>query len=767
MPTGSTDSFALVPNVLMLQPALDTHRLTGINNGLYASNYQLTTPEIISTMGEPFNFSKAGNMDSAKSAPSRGNLLPDPYYSTATTDVYVCTKDDCAQQFTSFSEIQKHGDERHQNSATFIAYHSFYVLHSTMSRYGFYKSPMRFWCRLCSTEKGFETNLMLRDHAQKQHPWVCLPEQIESVPDVAGACPPSTAVVGSESLLDIPPASRCSSRDTVVGELTDPDHPDGRQAIHRIKKLGKTGQLDWEGHRGMLSELYITQDHSLDQVMEHMSSTYNFHAKMRAYKERFKLWGFDKNVPAHDMAAIVALVEKRKREDGKESLVFFKGRLIKTMKMERYKRRKMVQEKIGEPAALPSHIRCETPPLGSPISDSPKMNDCSSHIPISESLCHNVKSLADATFNDYWVLNEVPKVKVPEESGSQTFSNRTRTLLSQASAHETRDDHEGAERLYREVLELPDTKKDSTAVFDALRGVVRIRAKAEELGTVIPELERLVAGCLCFFGPKHETYLSLALELAGKYYILGRQLEGNVLIGRLLAAYETSSGKIQEDPCAFLLTRASRWNPEVVGTPRFNTVYWRLIEQYEHSENWEDSVSLTLDIIELLQDTSSQDRVLAKTTESYLRRAYGLYTRQEKHVRYAHCHKLLNCTLVQVNESGASWMDKVLILLDVLQNDLTAHYFLAVPIAHHRQPITKLIRCYEALSQPLKIAALISEVRTRSTLARHWSPFDWEVFIEELRTYARELQEISPNGLTIEVLLTLAREYETVENMMV
>ena len=748
---------AAVCDALMLRPASEMHHLT-ISNNLYTSKHQEANLDTTYTTDGQSSFSNPGTNDNTNHTHSPGVLSPDSYRS----NVYVCTKDGCALQFSSLSESQKHNDERHQIFPVPVEYHSFYVLHSSISRYGFYKSARRFYCRLCSTEKEFETGCMLRDHAQKQHPWIALPEDIDRVPDVTLAC--------SGSLPDVPVASRCSSHSTVVGELTGREHSDDGNPVHNVKKRGKTGHLDWEAHRGVLSELYMTEDHSLEQVMEHMSSIYDFHAKMRAYKERFKLWGFDKNVPARDMGIIVALVEKRKREDGKDSQVFFRGRLIKPMKMERFKRRKMVQEEIGETVALPGHIRCETPPVEPSTSDNHQTDDFSSRALNSNSPWRSVKDLADATLNDYLALNggmSTSKSKFSGECDGQELVGHTRALISRASAHETRDDYKGAERLYRRVLKLPDTQKDSIAVFDSLRAVVRMRMKTDELEAALPELERLVGGCLCLFGPEHETYTTIALELAVKYHLAGRPLEGNVLIVRLLATYEASpAGKISEDSCSFLLTRASRWNPDVVESPLFNAVYWRLIEQYEQSRNWEDSLTLTLDIVDLLQDASSEEIIHAKTIESYLRRAYSLYTRHEKHGRYAHCHKLLNCTLVHLDKSGGSWMHKILVLFDVLQNDLTSQYFSAVPIEHQQKPATKLMRCYEALSQPVRIVLLGSEIRIRSALAKHWSPLDWEVLIEELRTYAHELQEKTPNSPTIKELLSLAREFETAKHLM-
>jgi len=41
------------------------------------------------------------------------------------------------------------------------------------------------------------------------------------------------------------------------------------------------------------------------------------------------------------MRLIVAMVDKRKREEGKETRVFFKDRLVEPKKMERFKKRKL------------------------------------------------------------------------------------------------------------------------------------------------------------------------------------------------------------------------------------------------------------------------------------------------------------------------------------------------------------------------------------------------------------------------------------------
>ena len=142
-----------------------------------------------------------------------------------------------------------------------------------------------------------------------------------------------------------------------------------------IKFMG----LDWEKYRPLLHQLYVDEDRSLDQVMEYMHKKLVFNAKYvflerplhilsdlntrkRIYKMKFKLWEIEKNIPARDMKGIVALVEKRKREHGKDSHVYYKGRLVDARKMDRFKKRKLAattsdeEESVG----MSTHTRLVT-----------------------------------------------------------------------------------------------------------------------------------------------------------------------------------------------------------------------------------------------------------------------------------------------------------------------------------------------------------------------------------------------------------------------
>lgn len=175
-------------------------------------------------------------------------------------DIYVCTYGDCQRRFLTLPEVQKHKEDTHHQVSPPPALHTFYVLHAAIARHAVYKSTARFWCRLCSEEKAFWDLTMLADHARNEHPDVNVSDSVQQLASVAAASlNPSSA--------NKPDAMRDSSHDTVIGDT-------GNQG----SKAAQAG-LEWNRHRAVLSDLYIQQDKSLDQVMTHMSDTYGFHAK--------------------------------------------------------------------------------------------------------------------------------------------------------------------------------------------------------------------------------------------------------------------------------------------------------------------------------------------------------------------------------------------------------------------------------------------------------------------------------------------------------
>ncbi|GIJ92153.1 hypothetical protein Asppvi_011129 [Aspergillus pseudoviridinutans] len=83
---------------------------------------------------------------------------------------------------------------------------------------------------------------------------------------------------------------------------------------------------EWERFKAEIERLYILENKTLPQVMNAMESMYGFERSKQQYQRRLKKWGLKKyELRAADWKAIGRRVEKRKREDGKESEVFFDG----------------------------------------------------------------------------------------------------------------------------------------------------------------------------------------------------------------------------------------------------------------------------------------------------------------------------------------------------------------------------------------------------------------------------------------------------------
>ena len=68
----------------------------------------------------------------------------------------------------------------------------------------------------------------------------------------------------------------------------------------------------------------------------------------RKYKAKIKQWSFKKHVSLSDVEAIIAKVEKRACEEGKDTLVLVGGVPMHPQRLETFKRRKFVKKSIPE-----------------------------------------------------------------------------------------------------------------------------------------------------------------------------------------------------------------------------------------------------------------------------------------------------------------------------------------------------------------------------------------------------------------------------------
>ncbi|KAH7327110.1 Clr5 domain-containing protein [Rhexocercosporidium sp. MPI-PUGE-AT-0058] len=113
----------------------------------------------------------------------------------------------------------------------------------------------------------------------------------------------------------------------------------------------------WDSHKEEIYQLYVDQNMTLKETMDAMETNHGFKASLRKWKMKIKEWKFEKNLPANEMKFIAAKADKRKAEDGKET-IFFRGNImIGLERLRNFKKRKLTAVEVAD---LP--ILVDTPP---------------------------------------------------------------------------------------------------------------------------------------------------------------------------------------------------------------------------------------------------------------------------------------------------------------------------------------------------------------------------------------------------------------------
>ncbi|KAH8694492.1 hypothetical protein BGZ61DRAFT_588458 [Ilyonectria robusta] len=90
-------------------------------------------------------------------------------------------------------------------------------------------------------------------------------------------------------------------------------------------RRAKYENLDWERHEAVLRSLYIDKNKSLADTMKIMEQQHSFNASQKLYKEKFKEWGWQKNLPVKYAQFMTEKAKKRMREDEKETIFMYGG----------------------------------------------------------------------------------------------------------------------------------------------------------------------------------------------------------------------------------------------------------------------------------------------------------------------------------------------------------------------------------------------------------------------------------------------------------
>jgi Clr5 domain len=101
---------------------------------------------------------------------------------------------------------------------------------------------------------------------------------------------------------------------------------------------------NWNAYKEEIRRVYVDEDKTLRETMQEVG----LKASERKWKEKLKEWGFQKNIPASDMAILVSKSQKRLREEGKDTIFYLKSGLegsdlveVKIERLESFKKRKI------------------------------------------------------------------------------------------------------------------------------------------------------------------------------------------------------------------------------------------------------------------------------------------------------------------------------------------------------------------------------------------------------------------------------------------
>ncbi|KEY66009.1 hypothetical protein S7711_06917 [Stachybotrys chartarum IBT 7711] len=125
------------------------------------------------------------------------------------------------------------------------------------------------------------------------------------------------------------PAAQEKTDDANGGDVTmlHPAETGGSvtRATSRVTPRAKYTHLNWSDNKARIQEIYIKQDKTLKETRQIMADVYGFEASEKLFKEKFKLWGWQKNLPADKAAFMVRKARQRKLEAGKDTVFKFGG----------------------------------------------------------------------------------------------------------------------------------------------------------------------------------------------------------------------------------------------------------------------------------------------------------------------------------------------------------------------------------------------------------------------------------------------------------
>ncbi|MCJ1381030.1 hypothetical protein MMC17_004139 [Xylographa soralifera] len=177
-----------------------------------------------------------------------------------------------------------------------------------------------------------------------------------TISDAQHNAPQDAVVYSGDDSRNIPPEDV-----TMQGDIDDSHIPQNQQAA--ITGRGRYNNVDWERHKEEIRKLYLMENKILDDTMRIMKAKHSVPESKKLYKERFKTWGWQKNLPGDKAQWMTQKATKRKREDKKETIFLFGGQKWDKAKAQRSATRskKVATEADFIVVDTPSDIVYKTP----------------------------------------------------------------------------------------------------------------------------------------------------------------------------------------------------------------------------------------------------------------------------------------------------------------------------------------------------------------------------------------------------------------------
>ncbi|KAJ2989986.1 hypothetical protein NUW58_g3182 [Xylaria curta] len=140
--------------------------------------------------------------------------------------------------------------------------------------------------------------------------------------------------------------------------------PNDNEASAAPSRRQRYRNLDWEGHKQVIQRLYLDDKRELADTMKIMKEQHSFEASTKLYKDRFKIWGWQKNLPAGHAHFMANKAKKRSLEEGKSTVFTYGGqswsedRILSSAM--RSKRARTAASEIDD-METPTEISYETP----------------------------------------------------------------------------------------------------------------------------------------------------------------------------------------------------------------------------------------------------------------------------------------------------------------------------------------------------------------------------------------------------------------------